>query len=77
MFGFTLFTSCGDGHENEQDLGEIEPVGMIEDVGTITEETLIGDTIAYEDTMGCDIIEGDIIDGMVDYDLGEIEPLEE
>lgn len=78
VFGFTLFTSCGDGHENEHDLGEIEPVGMIEDVGMVTQDTLGDDTVSYhQDTIGCDIIEGDIIDGMVDYDLGEIEPIEE
>jgi len=77
VFGFTLFTSCGDGHGNEHDLGEIEPVGMIEDVGTITEDTIIGDTIVFDDSMGCDVIEGDIIDGMVDFDLGEIEAIEE
>lgn len=31
VFGFTLFASCGDRYTDEQEIGKIEPAGMVEE----------------------------------------------
>ncbi len=71
VFGMSLFTGCespDDGHK----VGDIEqPVGMIDDVGMIEEDT----AATCDGTAVCD--DGDVIDGMMVEDLGEIEMIEE
>lgn len=71
VFGMTLFTGC-ESNSHEYEVGDIEqPVGMIDDVGMIEEDTLgscDGDAV-------CET--GDVVDGMMVEDLGEIEMIEE
>lgn len=65
VFGMALFTGCettGPGHE----VGDIEM-----DVGTIEEDT----TASCDGAANCE--DGDIVDGMMVEDLGEIEMIEE
>lgn len=65
VFGMALFTGCettGPGHE----VGDIEM-----DVGMVEEDT----TASCDGTANCE--DGDIVDGMMVEDLGEIEMIEE
>ncbi len=67
VFGLTLFTGC-ESPFGGATLGEIEPVGMVDDVGMIAE-----DTTAY-----CgDGTDMDTLDVLIDGLMEEIQPLEE
>lgn len=67
VFGLTLFTGC-ESPFGGTTLGEIEPVGMVDDVGMIAE-----DTTAY-----CgDGTDMDTLDVLIDGLMEEIQPLEE
>lgn len=62
-FGMGLFTACSPSPEYIE--GEIEtPMGMVEEVGMVTNDTLV------DDTTSCDVL----IDGMMDV-TGELEEL--
>ena len=71
VFGMTLFTGC-EGFTEEHEVGDIEqPVGMIEDVGMVEEDT----TASCDVNTICD--SGDVVDGMMVEELGEIEMIED
>jgi hypothetical protein len=70
VFGMALFTGCSD-YSQEYEVGEVAPIDQVQDVGMIEEDTTAscnGDDIMFN---------GDVVDGMMVEELGEISIEEE
>jgi hypothetical protein len=77
VFGFTLFTGC-ESFTDEHDVGDMEmPVGMIDDVGMIEEDTTLWNDDSTKNCTPDNICEDPLIDGQMEMLEGEIEMIEE